>query len=52
MIVSELSLGPRAYDVRMHIALTRATMQCVVVATYEEIAVDERLRALAEGMPA
>jgi hypothetical protein len=52
VIVSELSLGPRQYDVRMHIALTRATMQCVVVATYGEIVADERLQALAASMPA
>lgn len=45
VIVSELSLGPKQYDTRMHIALTRATMRCVVVATGEEIDADPRLAA-------
>lgn len=45
VIVCELGLGPQAYDVRMHIALTRATLQCAVVATRAEITADARLRA-------
>ena len=47
VIVTELSLGQSRYDVRMHVALTRATVGCVVVATREEIERDPRLRGLA-----
>jgi hypothetical protein len=43
VIVTELSAGPERYDVRMHVALTRATLACVVVGTEEEIARDPRL---------
>lgn len=45
IIVTELSLGTSKYDVRMHVALTRATLGCVAVATPEEIAADPRLVA-------
>lgn len=47
ILVTELSLGTTRADVRMHIALTRATLGCVVVATAEELARDPRLGALA-----
>ncbi len=43
VIVSELYLGGHRYDVRMHVALTRATVGCVIVATGEQIDSDERL---------
>ena len=43
VIVSELYLGGNRYDVRMHVALTRATVGCVIVATGEQIDSDERL---------
>ena len=46
LIVTELSAGPDRYDVRMHVALTRATLACVVVGTEEEIARDPRLAAV------
>lgn len=46
VIVAELSSGPERYDVRMHVALTRATLACVVVGTEEEIARDPRLAAM------
>jgi hypothetical protein len=46
IIVTELGRARSRYDVRMHIALTRATVACVVVATAEEIAGDARLAAL------
>ena len=46
VIVTELSSGPERYDVRMHVALTRATLACVVVGTEEEIARDPRLAAV------
>lgn len=51
IILTELGLaqGRDRYDVRMHIALTRATLGCVVVATVEEIAADARLVALLEA---
>jgi DNA helicase IV len=45
VIVTELSTGER-YDVRMHIALTRAMLACVVVATEDDIARDPRLAAI------
>jgi hypothetical protein len=48
VIVTELGAGEK-YDVRMHVALTRATLQAVIVATKEEIAADARLRALVAG---
>jgi len=44
IIVTEVYLGERRYDVRMHVALTRATVGCVVVATAEQIGKDERLQ--------
>jgi len=50
IIVTELSEGRPRYDVRMHVALTRATVGCVVVATAEDIAADPRLAA-AIGKP-
>ncbi|MBW2528457.1 MAG: NERD domain-containing protein [Deltaproteobacteria bacterium] len=43
IIVTEIYLGERRYDVRMHVALTRATVGCVVVATAEQIDKDRRL---------
>jgi len=48
ILLTELSLaqGRDDYDVRMHIALTRGTVGCVIVATAEEIAADPRLAAL------
>jgi AAA domain/Nuclease-related domain len=46
VIVTELSLGKRKYDVRAHVALTRATLGCVIVATPEEVDHDPRLAAL------
>ena len=45
IIVTELALGKTRYDVRMHVALTRATVGCVVLATREEIEADPRLKA-------
>lgn len=45
IIVTELSLATDRYAVRMHVALTRATVGCVVLATREEIEADPRLRA-------
>jgi hypothetical protein len=47
IIITEIGLAQlrERYDVRMHIALTRATVKCVVVATAEEIAGDARLAA-------
>ena len=41
-----MAQGRERYDVRVHIALTRATLGCVVVATAEEIAADARLSVL------
>lgn len=49
VIVCELSLGQRQYDVRMHVALTRATVGCVVVATPEVIAADARVEVALRG---
>ncbi len=46
VVVTELSRSRTAYEVRMHIALTRATVECVVVATEAELAGDARLSAL------
>ena len=43
VIVTELERGTSRYDVRMHVALTRATVGCVVVATEGAIAGDVRL---------
>ena len=43
IIVTELGRGSHRYDVRMHVALTRATVGCVVVATGEAIVGDARL---------
>ena len=48
VIVTELSLGETRHDVRMHVALTRATVGCVVVATAKEIGADPRLAAAAK----
>jgi hypothetical protein len=45
ILVTELELAPTGYDVRMHIALTRATVGCTVIATPEELARDPRLSA-------
>ncbi len=44
IIVTELARGTKRYDVRMHVALTRATLGCVVVATRDAIAADARLQ--------
>ena len=54
IIVTEVGLAQlrERYDVRMHIALTRATVGCVVVATAEEIAADARLAAALGAQPA
>lgn len=46
IIVTEVYLGERRYDVRMYVALTRATVGCVVVATREQVAKDPRLGAM------
>jgi hypothetical protein len=46
VIVTELAVS-RSYDVRMHVALTRATLQATVVARAGEIEADPRLAALA-----
>lgn len=48
VVITELGQGATRYAVRMHIALTRATVSCVVVATGAEIDADPRLQ-LAEG---
>ncbi|MBI3203977.1 MAG: AAA family ATPase [Myxococcales bacterium] len=45
VLVVELDRGKHRYDVRMHVALTRATVRCVVLATREEIEADARLGA-------
>lgn len=45
ILVAELARGRQRYDVRMHVALTRATVRCVVLATREELEADERLGA-------
>jgi DNA helicase IV len=45
VFVTELDAEEK-YDVRMHVALTRATLQAVVVATKDEIAGDARLAGL------
>ena len=48
--VTELVHGPYSnYDVRMHIALTRATAGVVVVCSEELAGVDERLGRLAHS---
>jgi len=48
IIVAELSAAKdHRYDVRMHIALTRATVSCVVLATGEHIDKDDRLKIIA-----
>jgi hypothetical protein len=46
VFVTELDAA-RSYDVRMHVALTRATLQATVVARPGEIEADPRLAALA-----
>ena len=46
ILVAELDRGRQRYDVRMHVALTRATVRCVVLATREELEADERLGAV------
>lgn len=48
VIVTELGAGEK-YDVRMHVALTRATVSAVVVGTEAEIASDPRLRGRASS---
>jgi hypothetical protein len=45
IIVTELGRGERSYELRMHIALSRATVGCTIVATRDEIEADPRLRA-------
>ncbi len=45
VLVVELDRGRHRYDVRMHVALTRANVRCVVLATKEEIEADPRLSA-------
>lgn len=44
IIVTELGMGTASYDVRMHIALTRATVGCIIVATKGDLDRDPRLR--------
>lgn len=44
VIVTELRLTDDRYDVRMHIALTRATVGCVIIATEADVAKDPRLQ--------
>ena len=51
IIVTELGLATTAYEVRMHIALTRATVGCIVLATPEEAERDPHLRAIANKRP-
>lgn len=51
VIVVELGLGQREYGVRMHIALTRAMDNAVVLATPEEIERDPNLKAYEELVP-
>jgi hypothetical protein len=51
VVVTELGDRRSRYDVRMHIALTRATVGCVVVATADEIARDARLAAACAKAP-
>ncbi|HSQ67467.1 MAG TPA: NERD domain-containing protein/DEAD/DEAH box helicase [Polyangiaceae bacterium] len=46
ILVTELSAGER-YAVRMHVALTRATLSAIVVGTRAEIEADPNLEALA-----
>jgi hypothetical protein len=43
VIVVEIGAGVRKYETRMHVALTRATVGCVVVGVREEIEGDGRL---------
>ncbi len=43
VIVVELGQGEKKYETRMHVALTRATVGCVVVGTKEEIEKDSVL---------
>lgn len=45
IIVTELDAGEK-YDVRMHVALTRATLQAVVLATAHDVELDPRLAPL------
>lgn len=45
VILSELGAQSERYAARMHIALSRATVSAIVVATPEELAADPRLRA-------
>jgi len=51
IIVTELSRATDRYDVRMHVALTRATVSCVVVATHHEVREDPRLAAVVDHRP-
>ena len=44
IIVTELDQGERRYDVRMHVALSRATVGAVVVGSAEDLGRDERLQ--------
>lgn len=45
VIVTELRRSDARYDVRMHIALTRATVGCLVIGSREELELDPRLAA-------
>lgn len=45
IIVTELDAGEK-YEVRMHVALTRATLQAVVIATTQDVELDPRLAPL------
>lgn len=45
IIITELDQGERRYDVRMHVALSRATVGAVVIGTQQDLVKDERLRS-------
>lgn len=47
VLVVELDRGKHRYDVRMHVALTRATVRCLVLATREALEADAKLAAAA-----
>jgi hypothetical protein len=51
IIVTELGRGERSYELRMHIALSRATVGCTIIATDDEVEADPRLRAEAVADP-
>lgn len=49
IIVTELDRVRSRYEVRMHTALTRAQVHCIVVASEQALANDERLRRVADN---